>query len=89
VASGRLDGEALKGDDLKRGPLPGRNRPANLAQHGGPLLGGEHGRLAGMNADGNHEPIDEPKSVPHHIDVAEGHGIEAACVEGCAGHAPR
>ena len=70
-------------------PSAGRQRAAHLAQHGGALVGGEHRRLAGMDADGDHQPVDKPAGMAHDIDMAEGDGIEAAGIKRGAGHAPR
>ena len=71
-----LDDQPVEGDDLERGRRRGRQRAAHLAQHGGAFLGGEHRRLAGMDADGDHQPVDKPAGMAHDIDMAEGDGIE-------------
>ena len=53
-----------------------RERAAGLLDHGAALLGVEQGCLAGMGADREHEPVREPDSLAHEVEMAVGDGIE-------------
>src|SRR5579871_1363038 len=55
---------------------------AGLLQHCDALIGRKQRRLAGMHPDRNHQPAGEPRSVAHHVDMAVGHRIERAWIEG-------
>src|SRR4029450_3316766 len=54
---GRQPHEIAKGDASKIAAAGTGERAAGLLDHGAALLGVEQGRLAGMGADREHEPI--------------------------------
>src|SRR5262249_12178692 len=47
-----------------------------LRDRGAALLGVEQGRLAGMGANREHEPIGEPGGLAHEVEMAIGDGIK-------------
>ena len=51
------------------------------AHHLGPLGQREQRRLAGVDRDGDDEPVDDAQRARHDVLVAEGHRVEAAGVE--------
>ena len=56
---GRDDEIAERGaDDFAAGTAPKRGR--DLFEHGEPFLGRKQRRLAGMDADGEHQPVGQP-----------------------------
>ena len=46
------------------------------SQHGEPLVGGKQRRLAGIDADRQHQPVGQPHGVAHHVEMAVGDRIE-------------
>ena len=63
-----------------------RHRPAGLLQHRQALVGGKQRRLAGMNADREHEPVSQPHGVAHHVEMAIGDRVKRPRVKGNSRH---
>ena len=53
-----------------------RDRRADLLEHGEPLVGRKQRRLAGMNADREHQPVGKPHGFADDVEMAVGDGIE-------------
>ena len=84
----RLDREAGESDDLELAALAA---PAaslrRLADHRQPLLDRERPGLVRICADADHQPVAERGGVDDHVEMAVGHRVERAGIEGDAGHA--
>src|SRR5262249_54019962 len=76
LAWGGGQDEIAKGDAGEIAAAGARERAAGLLDHGAALLDIEQGRLAGMGADREHEPIGEPGGLAHEVEMAVGDGIE-------------
>ena len=82
---GRHDEIAERGaDDFAAGTAPKRGR--DLSEHGEPFLGRKQRRLAGMDADGEHQAVGQPHGAPHHVKMAVGNGVERPGKERGARH---
>ncbi len=62
------------------------DRRGNLLQHGEAFLRRKQRRLAGMNADREHQPVGEPDGTFHDVEMAIGDGVERPGEKGCARH---
>src|SRR5262249_10446986 len=76
LALGRGHDQIAKGDAGEITTAGARKRAAGLLDHGAALLGREQGCLAGMGADREYEPVREPDSLAHEVEMAVGDGIE-------------
>src|SRR5262249_5004326 len=76
LALGGGHDEITKGDAGEITTAGARECAAGLLDHGAALLGVEQGRLAGMGADREHEPIGEPGGLAHEVEMAVSDGIE-------------
>ena len=83
----RLDGEIVEGDHFEGRALPARRaarRPRRSIS--ARSSAGKSGAFDGMDADGDHEPVDEPAGLADHVQMAVRDGVEGAGIEGGAGH---
>ena len=86
VAPRRVDCEVREGRDLELGPGVRGHRRADRPEHFDPLLGGKDRRLRGVHPDRDHEPVDQPTGMAHHVQMPVRDGVESAGVKGYAGH---
>ena len=74
----------VKRHDFDHRPSLFRDGRADGPQHRSALFGGKQRGLAGMNANGNHEPVTQPAGVAQNIEMAIGDGIKRTRVNGRA-----
>ena len=60
----------------------------HLADHLEPLLDRKQRLFAGMDADGDDQPVAQADGVPDHVQMAIGDGVEGAGIERDTGHKP-
>ena len=61
---------------------------ADRLDHVQPLLDRKQRLFAGIDPDGDDQPVAQADGVPDHIEVAVGDGVERAGIQGNTGHKP-
>src|SRR5262249_22147520 len=72
----RGDDEIGEGDASEIAAARARECAASLINHRTPLGSREQGRLPGMGADRENQPIGEPDGLAYNVEVSVGDGIE-------------
>ena len=75
-----------EGDHVEFAALRLQRRLGRLADQLQPLLDREQPRLVGVGADADHQPVAQRRRVRQHVEMAVGHRVEGAGIEGDAGH---
>ena len=72
----RRDGQIVVGGAVERAVGRGGDRGKHLFDHFQPFLGRKQRFFAGMDPDGDDQPVAQPDGVPDHIQMSIGDGVE-------------